>query len=111
MLAHDLGDGVAPLLRHHRSERRLQRRHAEHHAGAGFGEGTIERFRHQAVLVGLDAVQAILVLGGEGDHARIGEAFGEDDIAGRDGEAERDRNRVLPAMSDEELIGIGGDAE
>jgi len=42
--ANDLGDGLPPLRRHHRSRRCLQGRHAIENARLGFGKRAIETF-------------------------------------------------------------------
>ena len=108
---HDRGDLLPPRQRHDRSRRGLQRRHAIEHARAGLGECAIEIFRDQPVRVGGDAVQPIARLRRQREHAGIGVALGQHGIVRCCDHAERDRQRVLSAMGDEELVGIRGDAE
>ena len=111
VLAHDCGNGVPPCLRHDGAGRCLQRRHAIDHARAGFGESEVEAFRHQALAIGRDPLQAIGVLHRQSEHAGIGECLGEDGVAGLGDHSECDGERVLAAMRDENLLGIAGHSE
>ncbi len=111
MFANDVRDFLAALVGHHRAGRRLQGRRDEQCPRAGLGERPVQRIRQQAVLVAGNAVELIAVQRGQRDHAGIAEAFGQHRVMRCSHHVERNGQRMLAAMGDEQVIDIGLDAE
>ena len=107
----DVRNFLPPFVGHRCAGWRLQRGHGEDRAGFCFSKGAIERIGQQPVFVAIHTVQPVSVLRRERDHTGIGEALGQHYAVGAGHHAHGNRETMLSAVGNEEMIGIGGHAE